>query len=986
MGRDLKSMSIRELIEEVGCAVSVKNMYSVVLPEFTEELDEYYRKNDFENKDIMDFLIKNEKKINKEIFVMCTLYNYMREKEKNPEKPEYTYYIDMQIEKCKKMLEGKSASLYDRIIDSKTGKLTKITETTSEELCAHNDLNSYSTKKDELNLEKRKSTYKKRLEKKSKKKEENLERFEKIRKNFAPFLDMIIASGLGIEDEKGPKTTSLSVVLQMLLLTDLEDVICKDKQFGALMRYQIMRNTLLELGFTQEDIEDLDSEEMQSRLDEIEFQKYMPEFERAMEMYADYISVDKLLLCSAFRIIESLENHIFTPEENMILEKLLETIVNTIENPNARIKSLIIAKDEDVEANLDISAKDCKNFLNGFTKDGLYIGDAYIENIKMKLFSNEIKFEEIDIEVMSQLNLNLEETIEIIKKSKENFLYLINNSKMKDEVLQIFLAEFEELDTDIVSVLLEKELIRQTDIEIFLANNQMTSSQIMELAEKNIVEENTLIYLYNRGKKNKELDDKYKLKSEELLEYFNIEKIEEYIKENKISPKFLIFYKELLSEEAEKRVELITNINKLLDENNNKQASKEFYLAGIISIDNLTGKLAEEDIINMFEQKEIDSKQLIKMYNKDLIDETSMSLLTEEYELSEDLLEELDNLELSPEKLIKVEIDIKENYIYGRYMQKENSFNTQYPAIIGLANGNVTIEQLDKLYNLGKVKEDDLFEFAKKGFFDQKTVRDIYINSLISDEKLEQLCADGIISEKSKELAKKSRNMGQLSKNIDKKLGMHIHEDGIEIDDRIILPMEKKGEKIERDIDIYTDGTTKFPKLKKVTEPAIRDEKIKALGGKRIKRECVEYDEKSPFNDYEFYIIPTEVGEINPDCIVIAERYYKDKFSYDEELIDGNATYLFKLGDLTRISKKSKPEIISLMQQQKDKSMTRLSHTKYWSKNLDQAIESIMGKNMKSKYTPKELKKIDTINELIDGFEDPTNNNDYTRPFDVYFY
>ena len=68
-------------------------------------------------------------------------------------------------------------------------------------------------------------------------------------------------------------------------------------------------------------------------------------------------------------------------------------------------------------------------------------------------------------------------------------------------------------------------------------------------------------------------------------------------------------------------------------------------------------------------------------------------------------------------------------------------------------------------------------------------------------------------------------------KNIDKKLGMHIHEDGIEIDDRIILPMEKKGEKIERDIDIYTDGTTKFPKLKKVTEPAIRDEKIKALGG-----------------------------------------------------------------------------------------------------------------------------------------------------------
>ena len=94
MIKDLKSTSMKNLIEEVGCAVSVKNMYSIVEPEFTEELDNYYRQNDFENKDIMDFLIRNEKKVNKEKFVMCTLYNYIREKEKNSEKPEYTYYID----------------------------------------------------------------------------------------------------------------------------------------------------------------------------------------------------------------------------------------------------------------------------------------------------------------------------------------------------------------------------------------------------------------------------------------------------------------------------------------------------------------------------------------------------------------------------------------------------------------------------------------------------------------------------------------------------------------------------------------------------------------------------------------------------------------------------------------------------------------------------------------------------------------------------
>lgn len=823
------------------------------------------------------------------------------------------------------------------------------------------------------------------MEKRDKKIKENLSRFEKIRKDFAPYYKIFNSSLLETYEKEG-KVTSLSAVLQILMLTDLEDAICQDKQMGALIRYQIMRNTLLELGFNEKFIEEIDTDENEKILDKIDFHEYLPEFEKAIKMYAEQISVDKLLLCSAFRTIEALESNIFEPEENLILRNLLETMIRNIENPNTRIKSMILVKEDDMEANLDITVKDCKGFLNGFTEDGKYFGNAYIEDLKMKLKTNQITFDNIEEREIAELNLTLEETIEIIKNSKGNFLYLLNNTKIDDEILQLFLSEFEKLDSDIVSIILEKKLIRQTDIEIFLINKQITSEQIIKLAEDEKVEDSTLIYLYNRGKNNKQLEDDYKLKPNELLEYFNIDKIEQYIKDNSINPKFLLFYKEILPEDDNKRKEIEIKINELLEKYNNKEVNKEIYLAGLIEVKDLKGKLAEDDIINMFEDKQINPEQLIKMYCEDLVDETSMTLLTEEYNLSNNLLDSLDKGEVSLEKLMQVEIDIKENYIYERYIQKENEFNTVYPAIIGLAKENLNIDQLDKLYNLGKVKENDLFEFAKKGFFDQKTVRNIYINSLISDEKLEQLCLEGIISEKSKQLAKKSRNMGQLSKNIDKKLGMHIHEDGIEIDDTIILPSEKKGEKIKREIDIYADQTTKLPKLKKVIEPAIRDEKIKALGGKRIKRECVEYDEKSPFNDYEFYIIPTEVGEINPDCIVIAERYYEDKFSYEEELIDGNATYLFKLGDLTRISKKSKPEIISLMQEQKDKSMTRLSHTKYWAKNLDQAVESIIGKKMNSKYTPEELKKINTINELIDGFEDYTNDNEYSRPFDVFYY
>ena len=137
------------------------------------------------------------------------------------------------------------------------------------------------------------------------------------------------------------------------------------------------------------------------------------------------------------------------------------------------------------------------------------------------------------------------------------------------------------------------------------------------------------------------------------------------------------------------------------------------------------------------------------------------------------------------------------------------------------------------------------------------------------------------------------------------------------------------------------------------------------------------------FNDYEFYIIPDEQGNRTPDCIVIAERYYEDKHSGEEKLVDGNATYLFELKDLTRISKKSKTEILSEMKEAKDKRMKRKLHTKNWSKNMDKAVEELLGRKLESCYTESEIHDIRTISELIDGFKD---KGETYRMFDVEFY
>ena len=67
-------------------------------------------------------------------------------------------------------------------------------------------------------------------------------------------------------------------------------------------------------------------------------------------------------------------------------------------------------------------------------------------------------------------------------------------------------------------------------------------------------------------------------------------------------------------------------------------------------------------------------------------------------------------------------------------------------------------------------------------------------------------------------------------------------------------------------------------------------------------------DEDNPFYNYEFYVIPDESGDIGLNSVVIAERYYEDKYT-EEKFATGNATYFFKYKDLMVLSNMKKSEM-----------------------------------------------------------------------------
>ena len=102
--------------------------------------------------------------------------------------------------------------------------------------------------------------------------------------------------------------------------------------------------------------------------------------------------------------------------------------------------------------------------------------------------------------------------------------------------------------------------------------------------------------------------------------------------------------------------------------------------------------------------------------------------------------------------------------------------------------------------------------------------------------------------------------------------------------------------------DINTDEEKK---VKLIIDPKKREEFISLLNAYRADTDL---KAGSPFFNYDFYVIPDESGGIGLNSVVIAERYYEDKY-LEERVATNNATYFFKYKDLMVLSKLRKSEM-----------------------------------------------------------------------------
>jgi len=333
------------------------------------------------------------------------------------------------------------------------------------------------------------------------------------------------------EDDQG-----LEFVIQSILLTDLANIFITPK-FGNEVRTMILENEILRRGIkTRKELESLKTkvtyEEYSNLVDNVYFEGILPYIKSTLREYCTYMDMDKLLLTSAYRFYEGLENGNIGSKYSIGAKNILIGILQSIKNPNSQLSCRLQRKsDESYEYDdIEYSVKDLKKCLLQFTSSE-YVTTKEIQEYKEKVNNNEIILAQISPEKIDII-FTPEELDELSTLSVENLLYVYQKSNW-DEYKIIDLYEAGKINLEYIIDI--KEMIDLTNAVNFDKLNtyynqlkeQPQNSEILTLY-KNYLNLYKEILINNKDKA--ELEDTSNIAMEKILEYFDGKEYKEAVK------------------------------------------------------------------------------------------------------------------------------------------------------------------------------------------------------------------------------------------------------------------------------------------------------------------------------------------------------------------------------------------------------------------------------------------------------------------------
>ena len=816
----INNLKLEEIFELVGNMLSGTDIIYFCNDEKVVDayLDLYdYRHNNL--KEIQEFLIENEEKIDKEKLVFAIYLNYKNN----------LGIINDKIDRLSSNISENTEELYRYITQQELqSKFMK----KAEGLLKDSDVYILKVRLENDRLYSDLYSSREMTQNRRRSESRNLERIKQIDEDLS-------ADGNGS-----------IYLLQVLILSDLKFIL-PDEQSGIELRECILNNAVYNKGEYDvrqlNNIKDLDHNKYAEIIDGIEPDYFLPELRKEIIRNIRFVDMDKMLLLIAYRFEEYLEEVDDSELKTGMLKEFVEYV-------KSKIKDKDIGFDEELEKRVTYEPiqvkytyKDLEKFSRRIIGDS-YIKKSEIEKTRQALKTGEVTLDEIEGPLCGLLDLEDNDFEEIMHYSDENFVYAVELLNLEQEqILSKFRQYTNSVSMAVIGYLYESKKINLQEI-IDLYSEELISAEFFKefSADIDVSEELNLPKIHEQYlfvKKQKEQNQEEINKLDKMIELYKLSNLEEKT-----------------SEELE---ELSDKVMYEIAENFEDENDILFYYGkGLVTL----RTVAEWSGANTIE----------KLYNEEKI-----------------TFEDIENLDINS--------DIKQSILEKVIMEKAESYS-----------------------------QEELLEYINKGYLSEDNILKIYETLPMNEVYAEDMFNKGIISvpiyiqiiNRGKEILEEQADIsfGNLLAMGSRNFSLNLVEDEMEESNIAIgdVPVsKKKNEQADEDTSKISRYNFTMRTSETLIDPNVRWEFLKALKCKFPRdKDINNQDPNNPFYNYEFYVIENDSDEAEKDSIVIAERFFKDRYSEDE-YATSNATYIWQYKDyliaqrmLTSEQKKNKKAVL----------------------------------------------------------------------------
>lgn len=690
--KKLNKITLKELLDSTDLLMHLSDiLYFCDDVETINEFVNSTRKNsDLNYKEIKDFLIKHENKINKQKLLLLIVKNYSdniqlidsilkdntyKSKSNNSETLELIIQKQKQEQNlniAKKIGKGMDESFAFYFYNTDTNRYD-INIIDSKELIDGIKINSSA----------------------------NLKRFKEINQDF-------------MESDK-TETVGIEYLLQSIVLTDFNNIF-PNEQIGDNMRTLLLENQILKNNVkTRKEIENLKKQnydEYENLIENNKFHDILSDMKNLLEKYIKYVDIDKLLAISAYRFEESLENEFISIENAPAIKEILNTIIKHTKNNKTLTLSLQDRKNNSYDLkDIEYSLTDIINCINRFTDDS-YIKKSQIEEYKNKINSEELTLFDLDPQYV-KICFSPSELENIAKLNSQNLQYVSTILQWnKDKILNNIKFQ-KNCPVELLKDFMTKKIIYPNDIISLYKDNIIDIEYIKNLKEysnfSNEISASELISLYDNYNKNKSEENN-------LINY----------------TRYLDLYKEILLNDNPKETEKYSlNFMEQMIENYDKRhidthitQLEEFYKQGLLTlntiiewndpsvIETFLTDLYKENIIQLNDVKKfVKNGNLPFEYIKQLVWEENINYEERLKLLEEGWIPEEEIFELYSKALIREDdlLKLSQKSIISKQKTLDIINNTQLQDLEKYSNIVLVIG--DKLQ---KIKRDDSLYFNEE--------------------------------------------------------------------------------------------------------------------------------------------------------------------------------------------------------------------------------------------------------------------------------